>query len=103
MGPKSTYFLISVNKTEGYWSKEYSFRDTYKVDLTMEGVEEIVESLLDPSRSTWSNYLHHMKTTMDGYPSYQRYNEYCAAKYFTQNQHKNCMIKYKDAFVGMEK
>ena len=69
----------------------------------MQGVEKIVESLLDATLSTWTHYMYHMKASMQVLPSYQRYTEYCAAKYFTLNRYMKCRTKYKDAYVGVEK
>ena len=68
----------------------------------MEGVEQVIDSLLDPTLHTWSQYLYHMKAAMGGYPSYQRYVEYCAAKYFTLDQYQKCRTKYTNTYLGVE-
>ena len=91
-------FFFSVNK-KAYWLKEYSFVDMYKVDLTVQGVEQIINDFLKPSSSAWFHYSQHIKTKMGGIFYNQRYLEYCAAKHVNFEMYKKCIEEFKNIGV----
>ncbi|XP_057302784.1 acid sphingomyelinase-like phosphodiesterase 3a isoform X2 [Hydractinia symbiolongicarpus] len=90
------HFDLTVSNVfqKSFWSKEYSFREEYGRQLTVNSMGFFIDDLLNASSSTWFKYSTHMKSQYDSILFTKRFAEYCGAKFTDVVSYEKCLQKY---------